>query len=63
MKNFLVWIVVVMIFHLIFHGLRWMWNREHYFWFSIAMALTVDNFWQFKYWFIRFFAEEPVNEQ
>ena len=60
MKKLLVWVTSVLIAHLVFQGLRMLFETGHYFWFSVLLTLVHDYFDRWRSWFVTFFVLDEV---
>ncbi len=63
MKKLIVWMTSVMIAHLVFHGLRILFETGHYLWFSVGLTLVHDYFDRWRSWFVTFFVLDEVQRE
>ena len=63
MKRVLVWATSVLIAHLVFQGLRILFETGHYFWFSVFLTLIHDYFYRWRSFFVTFFALDEVQRE
>lgn len=62
-KRFLVWATSVLIAHLVFQGLRILFETGHYFWFSLGITLIHDYFDRWRSFFVTFFILDEVQRE
>ena len=63
MKKLLVWTTSVLIAHLVFQGLRILFETGHYFWFSVLLTLIHDYFDRWRNRFLWFFEDRKVQSE